>query len=177
MLGTVVWTISVVQLVTCKVKITFLVVRFVATIVRIVRLFFPTMLRFSRLANCGEICIWRLVGHCNTFQVGSVKARHWCSSQEDPNTLGSSKYKYYVLHLRNEPFPRNVSDLEVVKNEPFPLLYPDFDAWKKVGGYSVVQDNTVMQLLPTFFPDIEIMIHWRKPVILDTFQITDTFGK
>ena len=108
---------------------------------------------FSRLANGGEICIWRLVppvGHCNTLYVGSVKGCHRCSSQEDPHTLGSSKYKYYVLHLSNEPFPKNVSDLEVVKNELFPLLYPDFNAWKKVGSYSAVQDNTVMQLLPTF---------------------------
>ena len=144
MLGTVVWTISVVQLVTCKVKMTFLVVRFVATIVRIVRLFFPTMLRFSRLANCGEICIWRLVGHCNTFQVGSVKARHWCSSQEDPNTLGSSKYKYYVLHLSNELFPKNGIDLEGIKNELFPLMYPDFNVWKKVGNYFCVQDDAVL---------------------------------
>ena len=83
--------------------------------------------------------------------MGSVKGHHRCSSQEDPNTLGSSKYKYYVLHLSNELFPKNVSDLEVVKNELFPLLYPDFNAWKKVGSYSAVQDNTVMQLLPTFF--------------------------
>ena len=62
-----------------------------------------------------------------------------------------SQYNYYVLNLSNETFPRNVSDLEVVKNEPFPLLYPDFNAWKKVGSYSAVQDNTVLQLLPTFF--------------------------
>ena len=113
-----------------------------------------TMVPCSRLSNGGEICIWRLVppvGHCNTLYVGSVNWCHRCSSQEDPHTLGSSKYKYYVLHLSNEPFPKNVSDLEVVKNELFPLLYPDFNAWKKVGSYSAVQDNTVMQLLPTFF--------------------------
>ena len=91
----------------------------------------------SQLANGGEICIWRLVppvGHCNTLYVGSVKGHHRCSSQEDPNTLGSSKYKYYVLHLSNELFPRNVSDLEGVKNELFPLMYPDFNVWKKVGN-------------------------------------------
>jgi len=116
------------------------------------------MASHSQLANGGEICIWRLVppvGHCNTLYVGSVKGHHRCSSQEDPNTLGSSKYKYYVLHLSNEPFPRNVGDLEVVKNELFHLLYPDFNVWKKVGSYSAVQDNTVMQLLPTFFQTLK----------------------
>ena len=116
------------------------------------------MVLVSRLANGGEICVWRLVppvGHCNTLYVGSVKGCHRCSSQEDPHTLGSSKYKYYVLHLSNEPFPKNVSDLEGVKNEPFPLLYPDFNVWKKVGNYSVVQDPSVLQLLPTFFQTLE----------------------
>ena len=83
--------------------------------------------------------------------MGSVKGHHRCSSQEDPDTLGSSKYKYYVLYLSNELFPRNICDLEGVKNEPFSLLYPDFNVWKKVSNYSVVQDNTVLQLLPTFF--------------------------
>ena len=110
--------------------------------------------RSSRLANGEEICNWRLVppvGHCTTLYVGSVKGHHWCSSQEDPNTLGSSKYKFYVLHLSNELFPRNVSDLEDVKNELFPLLYHDFNVWKEVGNYNGVQDNTVLQLLPTFF--------------------------
>ena len=68
----------------------------------------------SQLANGGEICVWRLVppvGHCNTLYVGSVKAHHWCSSQEDPNTLGSSKYKHYVLlkQLTNGICDRNCS--------------------------------------------------------------------
>ena len=88
----------------------------------------------SRLANGGELCIWRLVppvGHCNTLYVGSVKGHHRCSSQEDPPTLGSSKYKYYGLHLSYELFPKNLSDLEGVKNEPFHLLYPEFNVWKK----------------------------------------------
>ena len=91
----------------------------------------------SRLANGGEICNWRLVppvGHCNTLYVGSVKGHYWCSSQEDPDTLGVSKYKFYVLHLSNESFPKNVSDLEGVKNVLFSPLYPDFYVWKKVGN-------------------------------------------
>ena len=83
--------------------------------------------------------------------MGSEKGHYWCSSQEDPDTLGVSKYRFYVLHLSNESFPKNVSDLEGVKNELFPLMYPDFNVWKKVGNYSAVQDNTVLQLLPTFF--------------------------
>ena len=81
--------------------------------------------------------------------MGSVKGHHRCSSQEDPDTLGSSKYKYYVLYLSNELFPKNVCYLEGVKNEPFPLFYPDFNVWKKLGNYSAVQDNTVLQMLPS----------------------------
>ena len=71
----------------------------------------------SRLANGGELCIWRLVppvGHCNSLYVGSGKGHHWCSFQEDPDTLGSSKYKYYVLQLLNEQFPKTKDDLEGV---------------------------------------------------------------
>ena len=83
--------------------------------------------------------------------MGSVKGHHRCSSQEDSYTLGSLKYKYYVLYLSNELFPKNVSDLEGVKNGWFPLLFPDFNVWKKVGNYSVGQDNTILQLFPTFF--------------------------
>ena len=79
--------------------------------------------------------------------MGSVKEHNWYSSQEDPNTLGSSKYKYYVLHLSNELFPRDASDLEGAKNELFPPMYPDFNVWKKVGNYSAVQDNTLLQLI------------------------------
>ena len=30
-------------------------------------------------------------------------------------------------------------------------MFPDLNVWKKVGNYSAVQDNTVLQLLPTFF--------------------------
>ena len=71
----------------------------------------------SRLANGGELCIWRLVppvGHCNSLYVGSGKGHHWCSSQEDPDTLGSPKYKYYVPHLLNEVFPKIIGDSDVV---------------------------------------------------------------
>ena len=74
-----------------------------------------------------------------------------CSSREDPDTLGSSKYKYYVPHHLNKLFPKIVGDLEVVKCQLFPPLYPDFNGWKKVGNNMALQDNTVLQLLPTFF--------------------------
>ena len=67
-----------------------------------------------------------------------------CPSKEDPDTLGSSKYKYYVLHLSKEPFPKNVSDLEVVKTARISLLYADFNVWKKVGNYCCMQDATVL---------------------------------
>ena len=76
--------------------------------------------------------------------MGSVKGHHWCSSQEDPNTLGSSKYKYYVPHLLNELFPKIIADSEGVKNQLFPPMFPDFNVWKKVGNYSAVQDYTVL---------------------------------
>merc|ERR1711954_429946 len=115
----------------------------------------------GRLANGGEICVCRLVppvGHCNSLYLSSGKRQHWCSSQEDPDTLGSSKYKYYVLHLLKEPFPKKVSDLEVVKTARISLLYADFNVWKKVGNYCCVQDDPVLLLLPTFFPDIKIRI-------------------
>ena len=91
----------------------------------------------SWLASGGEICVWRLVppvGHCNSLYLGSGKRRHWCFSQEDPDTSGSSKYEYYVLHLSKKQFPKNVSDLEVVKTARFSLVYPDFNVWKKVGN-------------------------------------------
>ena len=90
--------------------------------------------RGSRLANGGDICVWRLVppvGHCNSLCLGSGKRQHWCSSQEDPDTLASLKYKYYVLHLSKEPFHKNVSDLGVVKTARISLLYADFNVWKK----------------------------------------------
>ena len=76
--------------------------------------------------------------------MGSGKGDHWCSFQKNPDTLGFLEYKYYVLHLSNELFPRNVSDLEGVKNELFPLVYPDFSVWKREGNYSVVQDPSVL---------------------------------
>ena len=65
-------------------------------------------------------------------------------SEKDPPGLGSLKYKYYVLHLSKEPFRKNVSDLEVVKTAMISLLYADFNVWKKVGNYSVLQDPTVL---------------------------------
>ena len=55
------------------------------------------------------------VGHCKSLYLGSGKRQDWCYSQEDPDTLGPSKYKYYVLHLSKESFPENVSGLEVSK--------------------------------------------------------------
>ena len=51
-------------------------------------------------------------------------------------------------------------------------MYPDFNIWKKVGNRCI----TVLLVLSYFFPAIEIRINKRKPVILDTFQITDIFG-
>ena len=66
--------------------------------------------------------------------MGSVKRRHWCSSQEDPDGLGSSKYKCCVFHLSNEPFPKDVSDLEGIKNDVFLPMYPDFDGGKNLGS-------------------------------------------
>ena len=71
----------------------------------------PVTLPVSPLTNGGEICIKKLVppvGHCNTLYVGSGKGHHWCSSREDPDTLGSSKYKYYVTHLLNVLFSKIV---------------------------------------------------------------------
>ena len=86
-----------------------------------------------------KISIWLR----KALYLGSVKRWHWCSSEKDPPSLGSSKYKYYVLHLSKEPFPKNISDLEVVKTDSFSLMYPDFNVWKKVGNsYSTVSSCT-----------------------------------
>ena len=61
--------------------------------------------------------------------------------------MGSSKYNCYALHPSNEPFPKNVSALKAVKNYYlFPLIYPDFNVWKKVGDNSDVQVLTILQL-------------------------------
>ena len=68
--------------------------------------------------------------------LGSGKRQHWCSSEEDPDALGASKYNYYALHLSKEPFPINIRDLEVIKPEGFSLMFPDFNVWKKVGNSS-----------------------------------------
>ena len=51
------------------------------------------------------------------------------SGKGHPDTLGSSKYKFYFPHLLNELFPKIIGDLEGVKNDWFPLLDPDFNVW------------------------------------------------
>ena len=61
------------------------------------------------------------------------------SGKGHPDTLGSSKYKFYFPHLLNELFPKIIGDLEGVKNDWFPPMYLDFYVWKKVGNsYSTV---------------------------------------
>ena len=87
--------------------------------------------------------------------MGSEKGHYWCSSQEDPYTLGVSKYKFYVLHLSNESFPKNVINPEVVKTDLFSLMFPDFNVCKKVGNNCCMQEKTVLQLLPTFFQTLK----------------------
>ena len=116
------------------------------------------------------------VGHCNSLYLGSGKRQHWCSSQEDPDTLGSSKYKYYVLHLSKEPFPKNVCDLEVVKTAKISLLYADFNVWKKVGNYCCVQDDTVLLLLPTFFQTLKSGYMRDKQSVLTTSRSLTFLG-
>ena len=90
-------------------------------------------------------------------------------------TLGSSNYKYYVLHLSKEPFPKNVTDLEVVKTARSSLLHADFNVWKKVTTVVYRMTQYCNCYLP--FLEIEIRIHERKTVSFDNFQITDSFGK
>ena len=134
----------------------------------------------SQLANGGDICIWRLVppvGHCSSLYLGSGKRHHWFSSHENTDTMGSSKYKCYVRHLSNEPFPEKIHDLEGVKNDCFPLMYPDFNVWKKVGNRCFTCIILHCTVVSYFFPDVEIRLHQREKVILYTFQITDLFGK
>ena len=123
----------------------------------------------SRLANGGEICVWRLVppvGHCNSLYLGSGKRQHWGSSQEDPDTLESSKYKYYVLHLSKELFHKTVSALKVVQTDCFSLMCLKFNVWKKVGNYCFMQDNTVLQLFPTFFQTLKLGYIREKQSVL-----------
>ena len=55
-----------------------------------------------------------------------MKRRHKCFSQEDPDGIKSLKYKCCVLHLSNEPFPKDDSDLEDVENDRFLPMFPDF---------------------------------------------------
>ena len=66
------------------------------------------------------------------------------SSQENTNTMGSSKNKNCVLHLSEEPCTKKNNDLEGVKKDWF----PHFNAWKKVRNGSDEQDNTVLLLCP-----------------------------
>ena len=66
-----------------------------------------------------------------------------------------SKYNFYVLHLSNESFPKNVSDLEGVKNDWFSPMYPDFNVWKKVGNSGSTVSSCTQQQLPTFFQTLK----------------------
>ena len=66
--------------------------------------------------------------------MGSVKRRHWCSSQEDPEGLGSSKYKCWVPHLSNESFLKDFGDVEGVENDVFLPMYLDLDGGKNLGS-------------------------------------------
>ena len=84
--------------------------------------------------------------------------------------LQLSLCKYYILHLSKEVFPRNIGDLEVVKNYLFPLMFPDLNVWKKVGIYKGVQDNAVLQLLPTFFQTLKSGYMREKQSVLTTSQ-------
>ena len=66
---------------------------------------------------------------------------------------GSARPYTWVLWKYDIGAPRRkifVSDLKGVKNDWFSPMYPDFNVWKKVGHYSAVQDNTVMQVLPSY---------------------------
>ena len=64
----------------------------------------------SRLANGEEIYTWRLVP-----PVGHCNSLHLGSGKD---SIGAPLSKNYL----------------------FPLTYPDFNVWKKVGNYSAVQD-------------------------------------
>ena len=133
----------------------------------------------SWLANGGEICILRLVppvGHCNSLYLGSGKIRNWCSSQEDPDTLESSKYKYYVPHLSKELFPKTISALKVVKTDCFSLMCLDFNVWKKVGNYCCMQDYTVLLLLPTFLQTLKSGYMRENQSILTTSRSLTVLG-
>ena len=72
---------------------------------------------------------------------------HWCSSQEDLNNLGASKYEYYVLNLSNEPCPKIICDLEVIDFQ-FPLMFSDFNAMKREGQAEaeVVPSSSLVKL-------------------------------
>ena len=75
-------------------------------------------------------------------------------------------WAFKIQILCPSPFKRAifkiVSDLKNVKTDMFSLRYTNFNVCKKEGNYCCMQDNTVLQLFPTFFPDIEITKHKRK---------------
>ena len=64
-------------------------------------------------------------GHCNTLFLSSGKGHHWCSSQEDLDTFGSSKYKYYVPHLLHELFPKSEGHRFYILKTPRRLCVPE----------------------------------------------------
>ena len=115
---------------------------------------------FSALFYCtySSLQFWSAVPRvwlCKALYLGSVKRWHWCSSEKDPPGLGTSEYKYYILHLSKEPYPKTASDWEVVKTDCFSPMYPDFNVWKKIGNsYSTVSSCT-QQYLPTFFQTLK----------------------
>ena len=79
--------------------------------------------------------------------MGSGKGDHWCSFQKNPDTLGFLEYKYYVLHLSNELFPRNIGDLEVVKNFLFSLMLEEV-----IDRSSQANDPSLTRVLPSISP-------------------------
>ena len=111
--------------------------------------------------------------HRNSLYIGSGKRQHCCSSQENSDTLGPSKYRYYVLHLSKEFFLKNVSNLEVAKIYRFYLLYAYFNVWKKVGNYCCMLDNRVLLLLPKFFQTLKLgNIREKQSVLITSILLT-----
>ena len=66
--------------------------------------------------------------------MGSVQRRRWCSSQEEPYGLGSSKYKWCVLHLSNDLFVEDDSVVEGAENDLFLPMCPDSTSGKILGS-------------------------------------------
>ena len=59
-------------------------------------------------------------------------------------------------------------------------MFPDFNVWKKVGNYSAVQDNTVLQMLPTFFQTLHLGYMGENQLFLTpskslTLLVNDSF--